>query len=95
MANRTAAAVETLVVQAEEELERLGYGAGTLKRYHRTWSRLVDYMAQSGWDQYDTTVGMNFLDAEYGITVFTALTNEDRVRAREIMVLNLNFRRPR
>ena len=88
MDTRPVVALKTLVVQAEEELERWGYGERTRKRYHSTWSQLAEYMAQHGWAHYETPMGMNFLDEQYGITVFTALTNENKVRARAIMVLN-------
>lgn len=64
MANRTAGALETLVVQAGKELQRLGYGVAILKSYHATWYLRAEYVAQSGWDPCDTARGMNFLQRE-------------------------------
>lgn len=88
MDQRTPVTLKTLVADVETELERIGYGQGIIDRYRRAWSRLAEYMAKQGLGRYDTHVGLNFLDAVDQITVFTALTNEDQVRARAIWVLN-------
>lgn len=37
---------------------------------------------------YNTKIGLDFLEATYQITVFKALTNENKVKARSIQVLN-------
>lgn len=76
-----------LLAGVEGELKRVGYGPPVINRYRRPWGHLAGYMADRGL-HYDTQVGLDFLEEVYHITIFTALTNEDRVRARAITVLN-------
>lgn len=87
MNHRLSFPLADLITHVEEELKRVGYGSRTINRYQRPWVRLAAYMADRGLS-YDTQVGLNFLEEVYHITIFTALTNEDRVRARAITVLN-------
>lgn len=80
--------IQSLIELVEAELLRTGYGDRVIKRYHRVWSRLTDYMKERSCVAYNTKIGLDFLEAAYQITVFKALTNENKVRARSIQVLN-------
>jgi integrase/recombinase XerD len=80
--------IQRLIELVEAELLRTGYGDRVIKRYQRVWSRLTNYMEERFLVVYNTKVGLNFLDVSYQITVFKALTNENKVRARAVQVLN-------
>lgn len=80
--------IDGLIESVKSELLRIGYGDRTIARYQRTWNRLIDYMQEHFIAAYSAKVGLDFLEEAFQITVFTALTNENKVRARAINVLN-------
>ena len=62
--------IQRLIELVEAELLRTGYGNRVIKRYHRVWKRLTDYMKERSLVVYNTKIGLDFLEAAYQITVF-------------------------
>ncbi|MCL6443004.1 MAG: site-specific integrase [Alicyclobacillus sp.] len=88
MRSRGSFAIQDLFERVSSELQRVGYSDRVVTRYRRAWTHLAEYMEEQGVTTYDTKVGLNFLEDAYQITVFKGLSNEDKVRARSIAVLN-------
>lgn len=81
-----------LIQNVKEELSNAGYQPESIKVYQRYWDVLLTYQANNGIKSYSPKFGLAFLHAVYGISVFTALSKQDKVRARSITLLN-NYQR--
>ena len=77
-----------LIQNVKEELSNAGYKPGTIQVYQRYWDALLTYAASKGIKSYSPKFGLEFLNVVYGISVFTALSKQDKVRARSITLLN-------
>ena len=77
-----------LIENVKEELSKAGYKPASIQVYQRYWNALLKYEANNGIKSYSPQCGLDFLDAIYGISVFTALSKQDKVRARAITLLN-------
>ncbi len=77
-----------LIQNVKDELSNAGYKPGTIQVYQRYWNALLKYEANRGIKSYSPKCGLEFLNAVYGISVFTALSKQDKVRARSITLLN-------
>lgn len=77
-----------LIENVKEELSKVGYKPGTIQAYQRYWNALLKYEAKNEIKSYSPKGGLEFLDAIYGINVFTPLSKQDKVRARSITLLN-------
>ena len=88
MTNKCELPTDQLIKKVEKELISLGYGTGIIKRFKIVWDRLLDYVKSITISVFNAKIGMDFLEKTYNITVFKNLTNEDKVRARAINILN-------
>ncbi|NLG16074.1 MAG: tyrosine-type recombinase/integrase [Fibrobacter sp.] len=79
--------LDELIVKVNAELKNVHYSDLCLKRFATVWNRLRDYVGQDGQNLYTAKIGMDFLEAEYGITVYTKLTQRNRRCARAVNVL--------
>jgi len=77
-----------LIENVKKELSKAGYKPRSILVYHRYWEDLLSYEADNNIDSYSPQVGLKFLDAIYGINVFTSLSKQDKVCARSITLLN-------
>ncbi|MCP3932096.1 MAG: tyrosine-type recombinase/integrase, partial [Bacteroidetes bacterium] len=77
-----------LIENVKEELSKYGYKAKTIHVYQRYWNALLKYETANGIRTYSPKHGLDFLKAVYGISVFSALSKQDKVRARSITLLN-------
>lgn len=77
-----------LIENVKKELSKAGYKPATIQVYQRYWNALLQYGANNGIKLYSPKFGLDFLDAIYGISVFTALSKQDKVRARAITLLS-------
>jgi integrase/recombinase XerD len=77
-----------LIEKVTEELVKVGYKPGSIQVYRRYWNALLTYESNNEIKSYSPTVGLEFLDAVYGINIFTSLSKQDKVRARSITLLN-------
>ena len=81
-----------LTQNVKEELSNAGYKSRTILVYQIYWNDLLKYEAKKGIKSYSPKSGLEFLNVVYSISVFTALSKQDKVRARSITLLN-NFSR--
>lgn len=62
-----------LIGKLKTELRSTGYSASYIRGLFTVWNRLTDYMISSGKTIFTTKIGMDFLEAEYGLTVYKNL----------------------
>jgi len=77
-----------LIENVKDVLSKAGYKPRSIKVYQRYWNELLKYESRNGIKSYSPEVGLEFLDAIYGIREFTALSKQDKVCARSITLLN-------
>ncbi len=77
-----------LIQNVKKELSNAGYKSGTIQVYQRCWNALLKYEAKKRIKSNSPKSGLEFLNVFYGISVFTALSKQDKVRARSITLLN-------
>lgn len=77
-----------LIENVKDELFKVGYKPGSIQVYQRYWNTLLKYEANNGIKSYSPKGGLEFLNAIFGISVFTALSKQDKVRVRSITLLN-------
>lgn len=77
-----------LIERVKEELSHYGYKPRSIRVYQRYWNVLLQYEADKGIKAYSPKHGLAFLNAVYGISFFTELSKQDKVRARSIALLN-------
>ncbi len=77
-----------LIENVKEELFKVGYKPGSIQVYQKYWNVLLKYEANNGIKSYSPKGGLEFLNAIFGISVFTTLSKQDKVRARSITLLN-------
>ncbi len=80
--------VNELINQVKVELKNAHYSDLSINGFVTVWNRLTNYMVKSGKAVYTAKTGMDFLEAEYGITVYKKLTLKNRRCARAINLLS-------
>lgn len=80
--------INELINQVKVKLKKAHYSELTITAFVTVWNRLTNYMVRSGKAVYTAKTGMDFLEAEYGITVYKNLTKKDRACARAINLLS-------
>jgi integrase/recombinase XerD len=76
-----------LVIAVKEELYRVKYKKTRVNLYESIWEALGQYMAKRKLTYFDMKIGLNFLEDEYGITVFKHLNGASSLRARAVNML--------
>jgi integrase/recombinase XerD len=76
-----------LMDKVRVELRNTGYSDSYIRGLCSVWNRLVDYMDRNGNTIFTAKVGMNFLETEYGITVYKKLDSEKKNCARAVNLL--------
>lgn len=77
-----------LIEKVKGELKNAQYSELTIRWFVMVWNRLMNYMVGIGKIVYTAKIGMDFLEAEYGITVFKKLTKKNQRSARAINLLS-------
>lgn len=85
--NRQGMGLNELINKVKEELENARYSDLCVSRFVTTWNRLTNYMVGNGETIFTAKIGMNFLESEYGITVYKELTPKNKRCARAINLL--------
>jgi hypothetical protein len=67
-----------LINKVKAELRNTGYSDSYIRGLFTVWNRLTDCTIRSGKTIFTAKVGMNFLESEYGITVFKNLDSEKK-----------------
>ncbi len=81
-------ALNELIDKVKAELKNAQYSDLTVRWFVTVWNRLTNYMTGIDETVYTARIGMNFLEAEYGITVYKKLTEKDKRFARAINLLS-------
>jgi hypothetical protein len=66
-----------LIDKARAELRKIGYSDSYIRWVSTIWNRLTDYISHNG-KTFTAKVGIDFLEAEYGITVFRSLDSKKK-----------------
>jgi hypothetical protein len=66
-----------LIDKARAELRKIGYSDSYIRWVSTVWNRLTDYIGHNG-KTFTAKVGMDFLEAEYGIIVFRNLDSKKK-----------------
>ena len=66
-----------LIDKAKAELSKIGYSDSYIRWVSTIWNRLTDYICHNG-KTFTAKVGIDFLEAEYGITVFRNLDSKKK-----------------
>jgi len=72
-----------LMGEVKTELRNTGYSDLYIQGLSTVWGRLTDYMSRNGKTIFTAKNGMDFLEAEYGITVYKNLDSEKKRIVRE------------
>lgn len=75
--------INELIGKVKVELRNTGYSDSYIRGLYTVWNRLMDYMIRSGKTIFTAKIGMNCLEAEYGITVYKKLDSEKKRIVRE------------
>lgn len=67
-----------LIDKVKVELRKTGYSDSYIRGLFTVWNRLTDYMRRNGKRIFNAKLGMDFLEAEYGITVYKNLDSEKK-----------------
>jgi integrase/recombinase XerD len=76
-----------LVEAVKTELLRVNYKEQRIKTYVPIWDALGKYMRRRNLGCFDMKIGLNFLEDEYGITVFHHLSNPNGIKVRAVNML--------
>lgn len=76
-----------LISAVKEELRRVKYKESRIDLYVSIWETLKQYMEDRDLKYFDMKIGLNFLEDEYGITVFKHLSSSCGTKVRAINML--------
>ena len=76
-----------LIREVKEELRRVKYKESRIDLYVSIWETLKQYMEDRDLKYFDMKIGLNFLEDEYGITVFEHLSSSCGIKVRAINML--------
>jgi hypothetical protein len=66
-----------LIDKVRAELRKSGYSDSYIRWLSTVWDRLTDYISRNG-KTFTAKEGMNFLESEYGITVYKNLDSKKK-----------------
>jgi hypothetical protein len=67
-----------LINKVKAELKNARYSDLCIRGFITVWNRLTDYMIRNSKTIFTAKNGMNFLEAEYGITVYKKLDSKKK-----------------
>ena len=76
-----------LINKVKAELKNARYSDLCIRGFITVWNRLTDYMIRNSKTIFTAKNGMNFLEAEYGITVYKKLDSKKKHCVRAINLL--------
>ena len=80
--------VYELIYKFKIELKKAQYSDSTIRGFITVWNRLTNYMIIMGKTNYTAKIGMDFLEAEYDVTVYEKLTPRNKYYTRAINMLS-------
>ncbi len=85
--NQTALPFEDLIRAVKAELFRVKYKEQRVNLYEVVWEELGEYLKTRNLQQFDMKIGLNFLEENFGISVFTHLCPPQGVKVRAVNML--------
>jgi site-specific recombinase XerD len=76
-----------LISKVKIELKKTLYSDFTIREFTTVWNRLTKYMARNCEIIFTAKIGMDFLEDEYGITVFKKLSSKNKRCVRAVNLL--------
>jgi len=76
-----------LIRAVRDELFRVQYKEQRINLYEAIWETLGQYMEKRKLRYFDMKIGLNFLEDEYGITIFKHLNSSNRIKVRAVNML--------
>jgi len=80
--------IGTLIGAVKGELKNRRYSDSYIRGLSTVWNRLTKYLKKKGTSAYSSKVGLDFLEAEYGITVYKELSKKGKLYTRAINILS-------
>jgi len=77
-----------LIDEVQGELKKRHYSDSYIGGFITVWNQLTKYLKKRGTSVYSAKIGLDFLEAEYGITVYKKLTQKNRFCTRAINILS-------
>lgn len=88
MKNYQGVELSTLIGKVKGELKKVKYSDSYIRGFVSVWNQLTNYMNKRGIATYSVKIGLDFLEAEYGITVYKKLTYKNKLCTRAINILS-------
>jgi len=88
MANHKEIEIHVLIGAVKEELKKRHYSDSYIGALSTIWNRLAEYLKKKESSAYSAKIGLNFLEAEYKITVYKKLSKKDKRCTRAINILS-------
>lgn len=80
--------INTLIGAVKGELKKRRYSDSYIGGLSTVWNRLTKYLKKRNTSVYSAKIGLNFLEAEYGITVYKNPSQKDKFNIRAINILS-------
>jgi integrase/recombinase XerD len=79
--------LDELIDKVKLDLKSAQYSDSCVEKFTTVWNRLTIYVGNGGEKLYTAKIGMDFLEAEYGISVYKKLSSKNKRCARAINLL--------
>ncbi len=80
--------LSTLIGGVQGELKKRHYSDSYIGGFITVWNRLTEYLKKRGTSVYSAKIGLDFLETEYGITVYRKLSQKDKLCIRAVNILS-------
>lgn len=88
MATHQNSEINALTCAVKGELKKRRYSDSYIGGLSMVWNRLTIYLKKKGTSAYSAKIGLDFLEAEYGITVYKELSKKGKLCTRAINILS-------
>lgn len=85
--NQVALPFNDLIRAVKAELFRVKYKEQRVNLYEPVWKELGQYLKTKNLQQFDMKIGLNFLEENFGISVFTHLSMSAGIKVRAVNML--------
>jgi len=85
--NKQSMEINELISRTHQELKNAQYSNDRIKKFFSTWKRLKRYLTKKNKQILNAKIALEFLEYEYGITVFKNLPQNLAICARAVNVL--------
>ncbi len=83
--------ISMLIDAVKGELKKRCYSDSYIRGLTTVWNRLTEYSKKKNTSTYSAKIGLDFLEAEYGITVYKELSKKSKLCTRAINIFSDYF----